>query len=57
MNKYRDIELEIIMVIMNKILNYITDPKIRFGYLSKLGITKYISDKAFVEKEYFLNIG
>ena len=45
------------MVIMNKILNYITDPKIRFGYLSKLGITKYISDKAFVEKEYFLNIG
>ena len=45
------------MVIMNKILNYITDPKIRFGYLSKLGIAKYISDKAFVEKEYFLNIG
>lgn len=45
------------MVIMNKILNYITDPKIRFGYLSKLGIAKYISDKTFVEKEYFLNIG
>ena len=55
-NKYGDIELEI-MIIMNKILKCITDSKIRFGYLSKLGVTKYISDKAFVEKEYFLNTG
>lgn len=55
-NIYGDIELEI-MINMNKILKCITDSKIRFGYLSKLGVTKYISDKAFVEKEYFLNTG
>lgn len=44
-------------MVIKKILNFIIDSKIRFGYLNTLGVTKYINDKAFIEKEYFIYTG
>lgn len=35
----------------------ITNPKIRFGYLSKLGLYNNWPDDKYLKKEYFLNIG
>lgn len=41
------------MELAKKINNFLTDPKIRFGYLSKLGFYDNLSDKQYVEKEWF----
>ena len=36
------------------IKNFFTNPKIRFGYLSRLGLLNYVNDKKYIEREYYL---
>lgn len=36
---------------------FITDPRIRFAYLSRLGFYNHWSDEKYIKKEYFLNFG
>ena len=46
---------------MNKpyqtIKKFCINPKIRFGYLSKIGLLNFLSDEAYVKKEFKLNMG
>lgn len=47
-------------VLMKQYINYfvkfITDPKIRFGYLSSIGFYNNISDEKYIKKEYYVNM-
>ncbi|MDO4526633.1 MAG: ATP-grasp fold amidoligase family protein [Candidatus Saccharibacteria bacterium] len=40
---------------MRKISNFLFDKKIRFGYLSRLGLLNWMSDEKYLKKEYKLN--
>ncbi len=42
---------------VEKIKNFFTDPRIRFNYLTKLGLTKYMSDEKFLKKKFRLELG
>ena len=37
---------------INYFVKFITDPKIRFGYLSSIGFYNNISDEKYIKKEY-----
>ena len=40
---------------IEKIKGFIIDPKIRFYYLSRLGLLKWMGDERYIKKEYYLN--
>lgn len=37
--------------------NFIVNPSIRFSYLTELGLTKWMSDKAFIKKQFKYTMG
>lgn len=45
------------MGIKNKFFKFIHNPEIRFGYLARLGFLNYMSDRKFIEKEYYYKFG
>lgn len=45
------------MKIFKQINNFFTDPLIRFGYLTKLGLTKFMSDEKYIKKKFELSLG
>lgn len=42
---------------MNKLRKFIKNPKVRFGYLSRLGLLNWMSDEVFLKKKYRLVMG
>lgn len=42
---------------ISKIRKFITNPRIRFSYLTELGLTRWMSDEQFLKKEYYLAMG
>ncbi|MBR4331684.1 MAG: glycosyl transferase [Clostridia bacterium] len=45
------------MSVFRYIRNFFLSPKSRFYYLTRIGITKLLSDKKFIETEYRVNMG
>lgn len=42
---------------MSKLYNFFTDKRLRFSYLTAMGLTRWMSDEQFLKKEYFLQMG
>lgn len=42
---------------MSKLYNFITNKRLRFSYLTALGLTHWMSDERFLKKEYYLAMG
>jgi len=45
------------MSIYLKIKNIISNPKVRFGYMNKLGVYRHLSDEEFLKKAYRVHLG
>lgn len=43
--------------ILRKIGKFVIDDKIRFSYLTELGLTRWMSDEEFLKKEFYLAMG
>lgn len=41
----------------DKIIMFLTNPKIRFGYLSKIGFYNFLSDEKYIERQYKISTG
>lgn len=42
---------------LNKLKKFFTNPMIRFSYLTELGLTRWMPDKLFLQKEFALHMG
>lgn len=42
---------------MSKLYNFITNKRLRFSYLTAMGLTHWMSDERFLKKEYYLAMG
>lgn len=42
---------------MKKIMRFLFNPSIRFSYLARLGLLNWKSDKAYLEREFYLRFG
>lgn len=42
---------------MSKLYNFFADKRLRFSYLTAMGLTQWMSDEQFLKKEYFLQMG
>ncbi len=42
---------------IDKLNKMVSNPKVRFGYFSRLGLLNFMSDEKFLKKRYYLTIG